>query len=160
MNNMAIRIWTACGPTAFIGSDRATSTAISSVAKTRVLLVHGIADSAASMRMLQKRLARDGRESLAITLMLGDGSVSLEELSLQLRDYVRDHFSPDERFDLVGFSMGGLVCRYYVQFLEGRRQVDRLVTISSPNQGTLLAFLNRRVGCKQMRPRQCFSAKA
>ena len=159
MNNIAIRIWTACGPSAFIGSDPATSTAISSVMKTRVLLVHGIADSAASMRMLQKRLARDGRESLAITLMPGDGSVSLEELSLQLRDYVRDHFSPGERFDLVGFSMGGLVCRYYVQFLEGRRQVDRLITISSPNQGTLLAFLNRGVGCKQMRPGSAFLQK-
>ena len=159
MNNMAIRIWTACGASAFTGGDRATSAAISSVAKTRVLLVHGIADSATSMRMLQKRLARDGRESLAVTLMPSDGSVILEELSLQLRDYVRDHFSPGERFDLVGFSMGGLVCRYYVHFLEGRRHVDRLITISSPNHGSLLAFLNRRVGCKQMRPGSAFLQK-
>ena len=155
MNNIAIRIWT----TVFTGDYRATSTAISSVAKTRVVLVHGIADSAASMRVLQQRLARDGRDSLAITLMPGDGSVSLEALSLQLRDYVRDHFSPGERFDLVGFSMGGLVCRYYVQFLEGRRQVDRLITISSPNQGTLLAFLNSRAGCKEMRPGSAFLQK-
>ena len=86
------------------------------------------------MRMLQKRLARDGRESLAITLKPGDGSVSHETLSLQLRDYVRNHFSPNERFDLVGFSMGGLVCRYYVQFLEDRRQVDRLImALCSPS---------------------------
>ena len=99
-----------------------------------------------------KRLARDGRESLAITLKPGDGSVSLEALSLQLRDYVRNHFSPDERFDLVGFSMGGLVCRYYVQLLGGRSRVDRLITISSPNHGTLLAFLTSRIGCKEMRP--------
>ena len=159
MNNIAIRIWTACGASAFIGSNRATSAAISGVAKTRVVLVHGIADSAASMRMLQKRLARDGRESLAITLKPGDGSVSHETLSLQLRDYVRNHFSPNERFDLVGFSMGGLVCRYYVQFLEDRRQVDRLITISSPNHGTLLAFLNSRTGCKEMRPGSAFLQK-
>jgi len=159
MNNMAIRIWAACGASAFTGSDRATGTAISSVAKTRVLLVHGIADSAASMRIIQERLARDGRESLAITLKPGDGSVSHEALSLQLRDYVRDHFLPNERFDLVGFSMGGLVCRYYVQFLKGRRQVDRLITISSPNHGTLLAFLNSRAGCKEMRPGSAFLQK-
>ena len=82
----------------------------------------------------------------------GDGSVSLETLSLQLRDYVRNHFSPKERFDLVGFSMGGLVCRHYVQILGGSRRVDRLVTISTPNHGTLLAFLNGRAGCKEMRP--------
>jgi len=152
MNDIASRIWAAYPFRMLIGTDGAKGTATSSVAKSRVLLVHGIADSAASMRVLQKRLARDGRESLAISLMPGDGSVSLEILSLQLRDYVRDHFSPDERFDLVGFSMGGLVCRHYVQILRGSRRVDRLVTISTPNHGTLLAFLNRRVGCKEMRP--------
>jgi triacylglycerol lipase len=159
MNNIAIRIWTAGAASAFTGTDRSNDTATSSVAKTRVLLVHGIADSAASMRMLQKRLARAGRESLAITLKPGDGSISLEALSLQLRDYVGTYFSSDERFDLVGFSMGGLVCRHYVQFLEGRRQVDRLITISCPNHGTLLAFLNSRVGCKEMRPGSAFLQK-
>ena len=138
-----------------IGTDGAKGTATSSVAKSRVLLVHGIADSAASMRVLQKRLARDGRESLAISLTPGDGSVSLETLALQLRDYVRDHFSPSERFDLLGFSMGGLICRYYVQLLGGYRRVDRLIIISSPNHGTLLAFLNSRVGCKEA-PRSAF----
>jgi triacylglycerol lipase len=159
MKNIASRIWAACAAGTLTSADQSNDTATSSVAKTRVLLVHGIADSAVSMRMLQKRLARDGRESLAITLRPGDGSVSLEVLSLQLRDYVRNHFSPNERFDLVGFSMGGLVCRHYVQLLEGRRQVDRLITISSPNHGTLLAFLNNRVGCKEMRPGSTFLQK-
>lgn len=159
MNNIGIRIWTACGASAFTGADKANGTAIPSVAKTRVLLVHGIGDSAVSMRMLQKRLARDGRESLAITLKPGDGSVSLEALSLQLRDYVRNHFSSNERFDLVGFSMGGLICRYYVQLLGGQLRVDRLVTISSPNRGTWLAFLNSSAGCKEMRPGSAFLQK-
>ena len=48
--------------------------------------------------------------------------------------------------------MGGLVCRYYVQMLGGSSRVNRLVTISTPNHGTLPAFLNRRVACKEMRP--------
>ena len=121
-------------------------------AHNRVLLVHGIADSAASMRIVQQRLALDGRECLAITLQGGDGSVSLETMSVQLHEYVQNHFPPSERFDLVGFSMGGLVCRHYVQMLGGNRRVDRLVTISTPHHGTLLAFLNARVACKQMRP--------
>ena len=159
MNDIASRIWAACPARMLIGTDGAKGRATSSVAKSRVLLVHGIADSAASMRVLQKRLARDGRESLAITLQPGDGSVSLETLSLQLRDYVRNHFSPNERFDLVGFSMGGLICRYYVQLLGGRSRVDRLITISSPNHGTLLAFLNSRAGSKQMRPGSAFLKK-
>lgn len=56
MNNIAIRIWTVYGASASTGADRANATAIPSVAKTRVLFVHGIADSAASMRMLRQRL--------------------------------------------------------------------------------------------------------
>jgi triacylglycerol lipase len=55
--------------------------------------------------------------------------------------------------------MGGLICRYYVQLLGGRLRVDRLITISSPNHGTLLAFLNSRVGCKEMRPGSAFLQK-
>jgi triacylglycerol lipase len=155
MNNIASRIWAACAAGTLIGADQANSTATSSVAKTRVLLVHGIADSAASMRVVQKRLARDGRESLAITLRPGDGSVSLEVLSSQLRDYVRNHFSPDERFDLVGFSMAD----WFAATTSSFWKVDRLVTISSPNHGTLLAFLNNRAGCKEMRPGSAFLQK-
>ena len=152
LKNFSSRIWEACAPGIF--SEQATTVASNRSRPThnRVLLVHGIADSAASMRILQQRLARDGRRSLAINLQGGDGSVSLERMSVQLRDYVQEHFPLTERFDLLGFSMGGLVCRYYVQMLGGSRRVDRLVTISTPNHGTLLAFLNGRMACKEMRP--------
>ncbi len=152
VKNFSSRIWAACAPDIF--SEQATTVASNRAHPThnRALLVHGIADSAASMRILQQRLARDGRRSLAINLQGRDGSVSLERISVQLRDYVQDHFPLTERFDLVGFSMGGLVCRHYVQMLGGSRRVDRVVTISTPNHGTLLAFLNGRMACKQMRP--------
>jgi triacylglycerol lipase len=80
-------------------------------------------------------------------------------MALQLREYVQDHFSAAERVDLIGFSMGGLVCRYYVQVLGGASRVDRLVTISTPNHGTVLAFLNGRVACKEMRPGSAFLQK-
>ena len=159
MKNFSSRIWAACARGFFSDQAPAVASNRPQPSHNRVLLVHGIADSAASMRMLQERLARDGRESVGITLQGGNGSVSLEEMSLQLRDYVRDHFSPAERFDLVGFSMGGLVCRYYVQILGGSQRVDRLVTISTPNHGTLLAFLHGRVACKQMRPGSNFLQK-
>ena len=152
VKNFLSRIWAACAPGIF--SEQATTVASNRSRPThnRVLLVHGIADSAASMRILQQRLARDGRRSLAINFQGGDGSVSLERMSVQLRDYVQERFPLTERFDLLDFSMGGLVCRYYVQMLGGSSRVDRLVTISTPNHGTLPAFLNRRVACKEMRP--------
>lgn len=159
VKNFSSRIWAACASGIFREQTTTVASNRAHPRHNRVLLVHGIADSAASMRILQRRLARDGRRSLAINLQGGDGSVSLETMSVQLRDYVQDHFPLSERFDLVGFSMGGLVCRQYVQMLGGSRRVDRLVTISTPNHGTLLAFLNGRVGCKEMRPGSPFLQK-
>jgi triacylglycerol lipase len=54
--------------------------------------------------------------------------------------------------DLVGFSMGGIVSRYYVQRLGGINRVQRFITISSPHHGTWIAYCREGVGCIQMRP--------
>jgi triacylglycerol lipase len=159
VRNISCRIWMACAAGIFANDNPSALAVEKPSIQNRVLLVHGIADSAASMRKLRTRLSRDGRETLAINLKPGDGRMSLEVLSLQLRDYIQTHFSISERFDLVGFSMGGLVCRYYVQVLGGSSRVDRLVTISAPNHGTFLAFLNGRVACKEMRPGSDFLRK-
>jgi triacylglycerol lipase len=60
--------------------------------------------------------------------------------------------APGEPFDLVGFSMGGLVCRYYVQRLGGVERVGRLITISAPHLGTYWAYTGGNKGSRQMRP--------
>ena len=159
VRNISCRIWVACAAGIFANDHRSALATEKPTTQNRVLLVHGITDSAASMQMLRARLGRDGRETLAINLEPGDGRISLEALSLQLRHYVQTHFSAGDRFDLVGFSMGGLVCRYYVQVLGGSSRVDRLVTISTPNHGTLLACLSRRTACKEMRPGSGFLRK-
>jgi len=161
MNNLSCRLWAACAAGVFVSAERAGANAPmeTNITQNRVLLVHGIADSAASMRILRARLARDGCQTLAINLKPGDGRISLEALALQLRDYVQTYFSARERIDLVGFSMGGLVCRYYIQMLGGSSRVDRLVTISTPNHGTLLAYLSGRAACKEMRPGSEFLRK-
>ena len=70
----------------------------------------------------------------------------------QLDAFVNTHIPPEEKFDLVAFSMGGLVSRYYIQKLGGYKRVRRFVTISTPNHGSVLAWLRGEVGVKQMRP--------
>lgn len=45
------------------------------------------------------------------------------------------------RVDLVGHSEGGLIARYYIERLGGVSSVDDYVSIATPHQGTLLAFL-------------------
>lgn len=117
-----------------------------------VVLVHGINDSARSMRWMQRALEADGRNVRAVSLKPNDASVPFEELARQLDGFVASNIPAGEKYDLVAFSMGGLVARYYIQKMGGGARVGRLVTISTPNHGTEWAWLSGRAGIKEMRP--------
>ena len=121
-----------------------------------VLLVHGFLRSARSMKRMQRWLQRRGRDVFVIDLKPSDGTVSLTELARQLATYIDNILPVTGKIDLVGYSMGGLVCRDYVQRIDGGARVDRLITISTPHHGTSLAYLSRRPGCREMRPTSAF----
>ena len=120
--------------------------------RPQVVLVHGIWDTAAKFRKMAAALAKDGWQAHAITLTPNDGSVPLEQSAAQLRSFVDDQLGPDLPFSMVAFSMGGLVARYYLQRLDGLARVTRLVTISSPHNGTWPANLESLPGVAEMRP--------
>ena len=117
-----------------------------------VVLVHGLFRSAPSMNRLRDRLRQCGREGWTVNLQPNDGSAPLEQLALQLSSFIASSFPNDQTIDVIGFSMGGIVSRYYVQRLAGGRRIDRLITISAPHHGSWLAHLSNKPGCIQMRP--------
>jgi triacylglycerol lipase len=118
----------------------------------RVLLVHGINDSAKSMARMKRFLEARGWHVYSISLRPNDGSVPFDVMARQLDAFVAAAIPSREKFDLVAFSMGGLVARYYIQKMGGYGRVRRFVSISTPNHGTLWAWLSGRAGVKQMRP--------
>ncbi|WP_409013479.1 esterase/lipase family protein [Dyadobacter sp. CY351] len=61
-----------------------------------------------------------------------------------------------DRIDLIAFSMGGLISRYYLQRLGGLAKTDRFITIATPHHGTLAAYFLPFPGIKQMRPNSLF----
>jgi triacylglycerol lipase len=117
-----------------------------------VVLVHGIWDSGAAFRALGRRLAKAGFEVHAIDLAPNDGRAGIEALAAQLAAFAEARVPGGAPIDLVGFSMGGVVSRYYLQRLGGLARVRRFVTISSPHGGTLTAYLRGLPGTLQMRP--------
>jgi triacylglycerol lipase len=117
-----------------------------------VVLVHGIMDTSHKMRHLADRFQKLGRPTYSIDLYPKDGSIALELFAAQLQGFVDRHLGSTAPFDLIGFSMGGLVTRYYVQRLGGIDRVRRYATISAPHQGTLAAYFTQKTGCVQMRP--------
>ncbi|WP_414514434.1 esterase/lipase family protein [Nostoc sp. PCC 9305] len=121
-----------------------------------VLLIHGIDDTEAVFHRMAAQLRLEGWSVYSLNLVPNNGDVGLDELAKQVADYVTATFAPEQRLDLIGFSMGGIVSRYYVQRLGGINRVQRFITISSPHHGTVVAYGSRRPGCLQMRPDSIF----
>lgn len=121
-----------------------------------VLLIHGIDDTDAIFHKMIPYLQSQGWEVYSFSMIPSNGDVGLDQLAQQVADYVDKNFEPEQAIDLVGFSMGGIVGRYYVQRLGGIDRVQRFITISSPHQGTLTAYGRHNPGGDQMQPRSAF----
>jgi len=121
-----------------------------------VLLVHGIWDTGTRFRWIRPRLERSGLRVHSLNLSPNNGNAELAELARQLDGYVRTTFADVERIDLVAFSMGGLVSRYYIQRLGGMERVGKFVTLGTPHRGTWTAFVLNNAGARDMRPGSAF----
>ncbi len=124
-----------------------------------LVLVHGIFDTGAIFAGMEGFFTERGVETYAPDLRPSSGAHGLETLALQLQRAVDARLPADQPFDLVGFSMGGLISRYYLQRLGGRERVRHFVAISVPQHGSLLAWLIPNRGCRQMRPGSRFLAE-
>lgn len=121
-----------------------------------VLLVHGLQDTRAKFQTLGAHLRERGWSVHALDLRPNDGRAPLEVLAAQVADYADRYLPLDQPFDLLGFSMGGLVTRYYLQRLGGAGRVQRYLNIAAPNNGTWLAQTLPLPGISQMRPGSSF----
>ncbi|QIG42826.1 alpha/beta fold hydrolase [Nocardioides anomalus] len=125
-----------------------------------VLLVPGYGGSTASLQVLADALTQDGKDARVVKPR-GDGTQDLRDQAADLGDAVdaalADTGAPS--VDLVGYSAGGVVVRYYVAELGGGSHVRRAVTLASPHHGTDLASLAGSLGssacpeaCQQLDP--------
>lgn len=124
-----------------------------------VILVHGIWDSAQRIAPLSRGLAARGVSPVAsIDLVPAWGSAKLEDLTDQLAAFVSRTCAAHgaERCDLVGFSMGALVARAFLQLRGGVACTRSFVSISGPHRGTLTAYGLPFAGVRQMRPGSAF----
>jgi len=124
-------------------------------AQVPVLVVHGLWDSRARIEPLVRGLRQRGIPDVSsFDLEPNTGRAPIAELGRQVQaqvDALRARRAC-ERVDLVGFSMGALASRYYVQRCGGQARVRRFVSISGPHNGTWTAFALPFEGVRQMRP--------
>jgi len=123
------------------------------------ILVPGFKDDVRVLRALVNYLKKVNLAPYPISPQPSNGMVGIDVLAAQLGDAIDLTFGPDQPINLVGFSMGGLICRMYVQKLGGVTRTRRLVTVATPHQGTWSAYTYNRPACLQMRPGSAFLAE-
>lgn len=117
-----------------------------------VVLVHGIFDNGTMFRRLVKTLEAEGHRCWVPALKPVDGRTGILDLALKLEAYIHEHIEADAEIAIVGFSMGCIVSRQYLQGLGGVKRTKAFFAISGPHEGTLTAYLYIGQGAKDMRP--------
>ncbi len=125
-----------------------------------VLLIPGYGGSTDSLEFLASYLRSIGRD-VSIVPPVGDGTGDLRVQAESVDREVRRALlrTRATSVDLVGYSAGGVIMRYYVAELGGAALTRRAVSLGSPHHGTDLAALASGVvgnacpeACRQLDP--------
>ena len=108
------------------------------------MLVHGLWDTPRLFHRLIQELDQPDRPLLAPHLPHGLGWVPLRQLASRLDQHIQERFGSDTMVALLGFSMGGVIGRIWLQELGGVQRTRRFFSVGSPQQGTLAAQLMPR----------------
>jgi triacylglycerol lipase len=84
------------------------------LSRNPLLLLHGIWDTSRLFNRLKKYLEERGWRVHALDLVPNNAETGLEVLAAQVQEYVERSFPAEQPIDLLGFSMGGIVARYYL----------------------------------------------
>ena len=105
------------------------------------MLLHGLWDKPRLFDPLEAMLrSRCPKLELFIPhLPHGVGQVPIRTLAAELAERITARFGHDAELDLMGFSMGGVVARTWLQEWRGHQRTRRFVSLGSPQQGTLAA---------------------
>ncbi|MFJ9039136.1 lipase family alpha/beta hydrolase [Streptomyces sp. NPDC102406] len=123
-------------------------------AKPPVLLLHGFIDNRSIFVLLRRSLLQHGRQQIE-SLNYSPLTCDIRTAAALLARHVEElcERTGQERTDIVGHSLGGLIARYYVQCLGGDQRVRTLVTLGTPHAGTRVAPLaDAHPIVRQMRP--------
>jgi len=104
-------------------------------------LIHGLWNTSSIFSSITLKLDDIGIEYFAPTLKHSYGMTSIIELANKLNELILEKYGLEKKIDILGFSMGGIIGRYWLQKFNGCKRTRRLISIGSPHKGTLMAQL-------------------
>jgi triacylglycerol lipase len=105
-----------------------------------LVLLHGLWDTPQLFRHLRRELADRRGPLLVPQLPLRLGTTGVEQLASFVGGQIEAAFGTRGPLDLLGFSMGGVIARTWIQLLGGHARTRRFISVGSPQQGTLMAM--------------------
>lgn len=124
-----------------------------------IILVHGIFDDSNKFLLLKHKLTKSGYTCHSPDLKPNNGKNGLAPLAEQLNSFIKESVDVDKPFHLLGYSMGGIISRYYLAHHAQNHQCASLTTLATPHHGTKLAYLYPRRSGIELRPNSDFLNK-
>jgi triacylglycerol lipase len=116
-----------------------------------VLLIHGFACNRGAWWWLKPQLERAGYCVASVTLEPLSDSIDAYVPQVSRRIDEICSATGAQRVTVIAHSMGGLVARALVRNA-GAQSIARVVTLGTPHQGSMLAWVMRGTNARQMRP--------
>jgi len=104
-------------------------------------LIHGLWNTSSIFSSITSKLDDIGIEYFAPTLNHSYGMISIIDLTNILNELILEKYGLEKELDILGFSMGGIIGRYWIQKFNGYKRTKRFISIGSPHKGTLIAQL-------------------
>ena len=104
-------------------------------------MIHGLWNTSSIFSSITSQLDNIGIEYFAPTLEHSYGMTSILDLTKKLNELILEKYGLEKEIDILGFSMGGIIGRYWLQKFNGYKRTRRFITVGSPHNGTLLAQL-------------------
>ena len=106
-----------------------------------IILIHGLWNTSSIFSSITPKLDDIGIDYFAPTLEHSYGMTSIHDLTNKLNKFILNKYGLEKEIDILGFSMGGIIGRYWLQKFNGYKRTRRLISIGSPHKGTLTAQL-------------------
>ena len=106
-----------------------------------IILIHGLWNTSSIFSFISSKLDEKEVEYFAPTLNHAFGMTSIVELTNLIDQLIVEKYGLEQEIDILGFSMGGIIGRYWINKFNGHKRTKRFITIGSPHNGTLTSQL-------------------
>ena len=111
------------------------------VSRNPIILIHGLWNTSSIFSFITSKLDEQGVDYFAPTLNHSFGMTSIVELTNLMDQLILEKYGLQQEIDVLGFSMGGVIGRYWINKFNGYKRTKRFITIGSPHNGTLASQL-------------------